>query len=73
MSVAKVIELIAVSKTSFEDAIQQGVKRATSTLKNVSGIWIKDQSMNIEGGKVTGYRVMMHVTFVLGDGSSDDD
>jgi dodecin len=68
MSVAKVIELSATSTTSFEDAIQQGISRATKTLKNVQGAWIKEQQVNIKDGKVDSYRVNMMVTFILGDG-----
>ncbi len=72
MSVAKVIELTATSTKSFEDAIQQGVARATKSLKNVQGAWIKEQQVNIEDGRITGYRVNMMVTFVLLDGDADD-
>lgn len=42
MSVAKVIEVIASSKKSFEDAIQQGIARSTDSLTDVTGAWIKD-------------------------------
>ena len=45
MSVAKVTELIASSHVSFEDAIQQGVARASKTLRGVSGAWVKDQKV----------------------------
>jgi dodecin len=65
MSVARVTELSAVSETSFEDAIQQGVTRATSTLRGVEGAWIKDMNVLIENGNITGYKVNMEVTFVL--------
>jgi flavin-binding protein dodecin len=65
MSVARVTELSVVSDTSFEDAIQQGVARATSTLRGVEGAWIKDQNVEIEDNNITGYRVNMEVTFVL--------
>ena len=71
MSVAKVIELTSTSNQSFEDAIQQGVSRATKTLKNVQGAWIKEQQVNIENDRITGYRVNMMVTFVL-DGDDND-
>lgn len=71
MSVAKVIELTATSKTSFEDAIQQGVARASKTLKNVQGAWIKEQQVEVEDGQISGYRVNLMVTFVL-DGGVDD-
>ena len=71
MSVAKVIELTATSNESFEDAIQQGVARASKTLKNVQGAWIKEQQVNIENGRISAYRVNLMVTFVL-DGDFDD-
>ncbi|MDQ3912840.1 MAG: dodecin family protein [Actinomycetota bacterium] len=68
MSVARVTEISAISDTSFEDAIQQGIARATSTLRGVEGAWIKDQNVMIENGSITGYKVNMEITFVLEDG-----
>ena len=67
MSVAKITEIQASSKTSFEDAINAGIARADKTLQNVSGAWIKSQKVVIEQGKVVEYRVLMKVTFVLND------
>jgi len=68
MSVARVTEISAISDTSFEDAIQQGIARATSTLRGVEGAWIKDMNVMIENGSITGYKVNMEITFVLEDG-----
>ncbi|CAN5889749.1 dodecin family protein [soil metagenome] len=68
MSVARITELSATSDTSFEDAIQQAVTRATSTLRGVEGAWIKDQNVLIENGSITGYKVNVEVTFVLEQG-----
>jgi flavin-binding protein dodecin len=65
MSVARVTEIIASSKKSFEDAIDEGVKRATDTLKNVEAAWVQDQKVVIKDGKVSEYRVTMKVTFIL--------
>jgi flavin-binding protein dodecin len=65
MSVARVTELSATSDTSFEDAIQQAISRATSTLRGVEGAWIKDQNVLIQDGNITGYKVNLEVTFVL--------
>jgi dodecin len=65
VSVARVTELSATSETSFEDAIQEAVARATSTLRGVEGAWIKDQNILIEDGNITGYKVNLEVTFVL--------
>jgi dodecin len=67
-SVACVIELSATSEESFEDAINQGVKRATSTLRNVESAWIKDMNVMIENNKVAAYKVNMTITFVLEEG-----
>lgn len=65
MSVAKVSEITATSSKSFEDAIQTGITRATTTLDQVQGAWIEDQEVVIEDGKITLYKVRMKVTFVL--------
>lgn len=65
MSVAKVIEIISKSKVSFEDAVKQGVARASDTVSDVAAAWVKDQSVTVSGGKVTEYCVTLKVTFVL--------
>ncbi len=65
MSVAKVIEISSESKKGFEDAIQQGIARATETVENIRGAWIKGQQVKVENGKITEYRVDMKITFVL--------
>jgi hypothetical protein len=65
MSVAKVIEIIASSKVGFDDAVRQGVARATDTVSDIASAWVKDQSVVVEGGKVVEYRVTLKVTFVL--------
>jgi len=65
MSVAKVTELICESNKSFEDAINRGIARADQTLRNVTEAWVQSQKVIIEGGKITGYRVILKVTFVL--------
>ncbi|MGV6801391.1 MAG: dodecin family protein [bacterium] len=67
MAVARVTEIIASSKKSFEDAVAKGVKRATKTLKNVQGAWVKDQSVVVEKGEISEYRVVLKVTFILAD------
>jgi flavin-binding protein dodecin len=67
MSVAKVSEISATSARSFEDAIQQGLTRASQTLRNVRGAWVKEQHVRCENGKISEYQVNMMVTFVLDD------
>ncbi|MDH4259091.1 MAG: dodecin family protein [Gammaproteobacteria bacterium] len=65
MTVAKVTEISATSDKSLDDAIRQGIMRASKTLKNITGAWIADQEVMVDKGKITGYRVRMRVTFVL--------
>ena len=65
MSVAKIIEISAESPNSFEDAIQEGIKRASKTVKNIKSAWVGDQIVEVEGDKVVRFRVHMKVTFVL--------
>ena len=67
MAVARVTEITASSTKSFEDAIQTGINRAEKTLRNLRGAWIKSQKVVIEKGKITEYRVLLKVTFVLQD------
>jgi dodecin len=65
MSVAKVSEISATSATSFEDAIQQGLARASKTLRHIRSAWIKEQHVRCEDGRIAEYQVNMMVTFVL--------
>jgi flavin-binding protein dodecin len=67
MSVARVTEISSSSKKSFEDAIAQGIARATETLRNVRSAWIKEQEVQIRDEKVSEYKVIMKITFVLDD------
>lgn len=67
MSVAKVTEIIADSKDSFEDAVKQGIRRANKTLDQVKSAWIKEQQVVIKDGEVENFRVVMKVTFLLKD------
>ena len=67
MAIAKVTEIISSSAISFEDAIVEGIKRANQTLKNVKGAWVKDQKVKVVDGKITEYRVILRITFVLAD------
>jgi flavin-binding protein dodecin len=67
MSVARVTEITASSSKSFEDAINSGIERANKTLTNVKGAWVKSQKVYVNGGKISEYRVLLKVTFVLTD------
>jgi dodecin len=65
VSVAKVIEINAESEKSFEDAIDKGIKQASTTVHGIKGAWVKGQQVLVNGDKVTMYRVDLKVTFVL--------
>lgn len=67
MAIAKITEIQAASKKSFEDAIKAGISRADKTLRNITGAWVKDQKVKVEKGKIVEYRVIMRVTFILSD------
>ncbi len=68
MSVARNTEISATSTQSFEDAIRQGISRATRTLRNVRSAWIKEQEVSLENDQIASYKVTMIITFVLDDG-----
>ena len=67
MSVARVTEISSTSTKSFEDAIQQGLARASKTVRNIRSAWIKEQQVRYDGSKITEYQVNLMVTFVLDD------
>lgn len=68
MSVARVTEIISSSPESFEDAVRQGLKRASQTLKNVRGAWVEGHKVECDSqGHVKEFRVILKVTFVLQD------
>lgn len=72
MTVARVIEISANSSTSFDDAIQQGVSRASQTLRNVRSAWVKEQRVDVQNGRIVEYQVNLLVTFVLDDQAGMD-
>ncbi len=65
MSVARVVEISSTSDKSFEDAVQQGIARASKTLRQIRSAWIKEQEVQIKDEKIVSYKVNMLVTFVL--------
>lgn len=68
MSVARVTEIKASSKVSFDDALKQGIARARETLRNIKSAWIENQEVLIDDdGMIYEYRVQMRITFVLDD------
>lgn len=65
MSVAKVTEISASSSVSFQDAIENGIARASRTLHNITGAWVSEEKVVVDDGKIVEWRVNMKVTFVL--------
>ena len=65
LHVGKVVEITAASTKSFEDAIALGIARASKTLKNIQGAWVKEQKVIVKDGKIAEFRVDLKVTFVL--------
>lgn len=65
MSVAKIIEINAESEKSFEDAIDKGIKQASTTVHGIKGAWVKGQQVIVKDNKVAMYRVDLKVTFIL--------
>lgn len=67
MSIAKVTEIISSSSKSFDDAVENGIERASKSLKGITGAWVADQKVTVKDGKIDDYRVVLKVTFVLDD------
>jgi flavin-binding protein dodecin len=67
MTVARVTEISSTSSTGFEEAISEGVARATKTLRNVKSAWVKEMRVEVDDGRIVEYQVNLLVTFVLDD------
>ncbi len=65
MSIAKVVEISSESTESFEDAVRQGIERASHSIHNIKGAWVKEQQVKVENGAITLFRVDLKVSFVL--------
>ena len=65
MSIAKVTEITSMSSKSFEAAVEEGVARASKTIRNIKSVWIQDQEAIVDNGKVTAFKVSMKLTFVV--------
>ncbi len=67
MAVARVTEITASSTKGMEDAIQAGLKRASKTLRGITGLEVVAIKAKVESGRVAEYRVTVKITFVLED------
>jgi len=67
MSVARVTEITAASKTGLEDAVRAGIDRANQTLDNITSAWVQDINVKCNDGAIDEWLVNMKVTFILKD------
>jgi flavin-binding protein dodecin len=67
MAVARVSKITSSSPKSFQDAVSEGLKRASKTLRGITGLEVLSQKAKVENGKITEYRATMEVTFILED------
>ncbi|AKC87403.1 dodecin family protein [Pseudoxanthomonas suwonensis] len=66
MSIAKVIEISAASKTSAEDAVRSGLKKVSETVQGIQGAWISETKVETDGeGNIVEWRVNLRVTFIV--------
>jgi flavin-binding protein dodecin len=64
-SIVKVIEVIAQSESSFDDAVRNAVKEVARTVTGVKSVWVDNFSCNVTGDKITEFRVNVKVSFVV--------
>ncbi len=67
MGIVKVIEVIAVSEKSIEDAVQTAVTEASKTVRNIDSVYVKDIKAHVKDNKVTTYGVICNISFRVGD------
>lgn len=65
MPIVKVIEVIASSEKSFDDAVKQAVKETSRTIRNIDSVWVKDMKAHVKDGKIKSYGVICKVSFRL--------
>jgi hypothetical protein len=70
MSVVKTIELSGRSSESFEDAVRRTVERASSTIRNIQSVWVKEFEGVVENDQVTQFQVIVKISFLLDEGGS---
>jgi flavin-binding protein dodecin len=64
-TVARITQISARSEQGFDDAVRVGIDRANSTLRNVTGAWVKDQKVEVTNGQITAFQVILEITFIL--------
>lgn len=72
MGIVKVIEVIASSDKSFDDAVKQAVKETSKTIRNIDSVYVKDMKAHVKDGKIKSYGVICKVSFRLDKKDKDD-
>jgi dodecin len=65
VSIVKIVEVIAQSEKSFDDAARQAVREAAKTVRGIKSVWIDNFSGVVEGDKIVEYRVNAKISFVV--------
>lgn len=63
MAIVKVIEVIASSEVSFDDAIKEAVKEVSKTVKNIDSVYVKDFKVHVKNNEISTYGVICKVSF----------
>ncbi len=63
MSIVKVIEVIASSDKSFDDAVRNACKEASKSVKNIQSIYVKEMNANVENNEIVSFAVNAKVSF----------
>lgn len=63
MAILKVIEVLANSENSWEEAANKAVEQASKSVKNIRSVYINEQSARVKEGKISEYRVNVKITF----------
>ena len=72
MAIVKVIEVIASSDKSFDDAVKQAVKETSRTIRNIDSVYVKDMKVHVKDGKIKSYGVICKVSFRVGKDKDKD-
>ncbi len=65
MAILKVIEVLANSEKSWEDAAKKAVAQASKSVKNIRSVYINEQSASVDNGEILEYRVNVKITFEI--------
>ncbi|SHM50675.1 hypothetical protein SAMN05660826_01198 [Caldanaerovirga acetigignens] len=63
----KVIEVVGESKNSWQEAVENAVRDASKTIRNITGIEVRNQTANVQGGKIVEYKADVAIAFKVED------